>query len=70
MQTPPQENKIEDDAGFRMSRIRAEGWKAAQIYLVSGNPGDDKKIAALNPHRTELEREQWYMGFNSALERL
>ena len=70
MQKNAQENKMDDDAGFRMSRIRAEGWKAAQIYLVSGNPGDDKKIAALNPHRTELEREQWYKGFNSALERL
>ena len=70
MQTPPQENKMEVDAGFRLSRIRAEGWKAAQIYLVSGNPGDDKKIAALNPYRTELERQQWYTGFNSALERL
>jgi hypothetical protein len=70
MQTNTQGNMMADDAGFRMSRIRAEGWKAAQIYLVSGNPGDDKKIAALNPYTTELERKQWYTGFNSALERL
>jgi hypothetical protein len=70
MQTNTQGNMMADDAGFRMSRIRAEGWKAAQIYLVSGNPGDDKKIAALNPYTAELERKQWYTGFNSALERL
>jgi len=70
MQMNAQENMMESDAGFRMSRIRAEGWKAAQAYLVSGDPGDGKKIAALNPYRAELERKQWYTGFNSALERL
>jgi hypothetical protein len=70
MQKSAQQTKMDDDTGFRMSRIRAEGWKAAQIYLVSGNPGDEQKIAALNPHRTELERAQWHTGFNSAIERL
>lgn len=70
MQPNTQGTMMEYDAGFRMSRIRAEGWKAAQIYLVSGNPGDEKKIAALNPYRTDLERESWYAGFNNARERL
>jgi len=70
MQTKPQQTKMDDDTGFRMSRIRAEGWKAAQVYLVSGNPGDEKKIAALNPYDTELEKAQWHTGFNSAIERL
>lgn len=63
-------NDVQDDSGFRMSRIRAEGWKAAKAYEVGGKPGDEKAIAALNPYRTELERKQWYLGFNSALERL
>jgi hypothetical protein len=70
MQTNTQKISAEDDTGFRMSRIRAEGWKAAQIYLVSGNPSDEKKIAALNPYAAEIERTHWYTGFNSALERL
>ena len=69
MQTNTQKNSANDD-GFRMSRIRAEGWQAARTYLISGNPGDEKKIAALNPYRTELERKLWYMGFNNALEKL
>jgi hypothetical protein len=70
MQTDNQKNGAQDDGGFRMSRIRAEGWKAAQTCLISGNPGDEKKIAALNPYRNELERKQWYTGFNNALERI
>jgi hypothetical protein len=70
MQTNTQKISAEDDTGFRISRIRAEGWKAAQTYLVSGNPGDEKKIAALNPYSAEMERTVWYTGFNSAIERL
>ena len=70
MPTNTQENSANSDADFRMSRIRAEGWQAARTYLISGNPGDEKKIAALNPYRTELERKQWYMGFNNAVEKL
>jgi len=70
MQTNTPKISAEDDNGFRLSRIRAEGWKAAQTCLASGNPGGEKKIAALNPYDTEVERKQWYSGFNSALERL
>lgn len=64
-----QKTSAEDNTGFRMSRIRAEGWKAALVYLASGDPSDEKKIAALNPHRAETERRQWFVGFNNALER-
>ena len=68
-QTNTKKISVKDDTGFRMSRIRAEGWKAALVYLASGDPGDEKKIAALNPHRAETERRQWFVGFNNALER-
>lgn len=64
------EDAMKDDAGFRLSRIRAEGWNAARAYLISGNSGDETKIAALNPYRSDLEKEQWYAGFNNALGKL
>ena len=70
MQDNAQENSMKNDLGFRLSRIRAEGWNAALKYIVSGNPGDQKKIAALNPYRTDLERSSWYAGFNNAVEKL
>lgn len=59
-----------EDDGFRLSRIQAEGWAAARKYLLSGGTGDEKAIAALNPHRTEAERARWYAGFNSGIERI
>lgn len=55
---------------FRLSRIQAEGWSAARKYLASGASGDEKAIAALNPHRTTAERARWYLGFNSAIDRI
>jgi hypothetical protein len=54
---------------FQLSRIQAEGWNAAQKYLVSGRAGDDKAIAALNPHKGEEERARWFAGFNNAREK-
>ena len=54
---------------FRLSRIQSEGWNAARKYLVSGDAGDAKKIAALNPHTGAAERERWYAGFNNAAQR-
>jgi len=63
-------NMQNDDGGFRMSRIRAEGWNAARKYSLSGDPGDEERIATLNPYHSEREREYWYLGFNSALNRL
>ena len=61
---------MSDDTDFKLSRIHAEGWNAARKYLVSGNPSDEEKIAALNPHQTETERARWFVGFNSARDRL
>jgi hypothetical protein len=55
---------------FQLSRIQAEGWKAAQDYFLRGRPADSEIIASLNPHKSEAERARWYVGFNSAIERL
>jgi hypothetical protein len=52
---------------FNLSRVQAEGWNTARAYLVSGDPADVKRIAALNPYETPLERSRWFTGFNSAL---
>ncbi|HEY1710876.1 MAG TPA: hypothetical protein VGG10_21610 [Rhizomicrobium sp.] len=61
---------METSNGFELSRIQAEGWNAARKYLASGDPGDVKKIAALNPYKMPLERSRWYTGFNSAIQSL
>lgn len=61
---------MEENSEFQLSRIQAEGWKAAHDYRPRGRPDDVKIIAALNPHRTDAERARWYVGFNSAIERL
>jgi hypothetical protein len=58
---------METSSPFNLSRIQAEGWNAARAYLVSGDPGDVKTIASLNPYRGPVERARWYTGFNSAL---
>ena len=62
--------QAQHEENFRLSRIQAEGWAAARKYLVAGDPFDDKKIAALNPHKVEAERVRWFAGFNSALDRI
>jgi hypothetical protein len=55
---------------FDLSRIQAEGWTAARKYLLSGDPGNVKAIAALNPYKAALERSRWYAGFNKAVEKM
>jgi hypothetical protein len=61
---------MDDISEFKLSRIQAEGWNAAQKYLISGNPSDEKKIAALNPHSSDTARARWFAGFNNARDRL
>ena len=58
---------LADGSAFRLSRIQAEGWKAARSFLVGGEP-DDAKIASLNPHKRDPERARWLTGFRSALD--
>jgi hypothetical protein len=62
--------KSQHDESFRLSRIQAAGWAAARTSLNGGDPCDDKKIAALNPHKAEADRVRWFAGFHSALDRL
>ena len=61
---------MDHNSEFQLSRIHAKGWNAAQKYLIDGNPGDDKKIAALNPHASDEARARWFAGFNSAKDKL
>jgi hypothetical protein len=55
---------------FRLSRIYAEGWNAANKIpsktLDSFNPA---RIATLNPYRVETEKARWSEGFRKSLER-
>jgi hypothetical protein len=61
---------MEVSSAFGLSRIQAEGWNAARKFLRGGDPGDAKSIAALNPYSSNPEKERWYAGFNSAVEKL
>ena len=60
----------QQEENFRLSRIQAEGWAAARIYLRKGDPFDEEAIAALNPHKAVAERTRWFAGFNSAVDKL
>lgn len=53
---------------FRLSRIHAEGWNAAN-RLASGEIDtlDLGKLAKLNPYALEAERARWTTGFTEAL---
>jgi hypothetical protein len=61
--------KLEEDE-LHLSRTQAEGWAAAREYMNGGDPCDEKKIAGLNPYKTEIERSRWFAGFNSALDKI
>jgi hypothetical protein len=53
---------------FRLSRIEAEGWNAAQRYMVedAGEP-DDVRVADFNPYRGDPARRRWAAGFHRAV---
>ena len=59
---------MSDLSSFALSRIYAEGWKAARKYLMDG--ADDGAAAAdsLNPYLTGVERVRWGEGFEAALQ--
>lgn len=53
---------------FRLSRIQAEGGKAARGLPVIGREDFDvRKIDSINPYSTDSERARWAQGFRSAL---
>ncbi|HWA91242.1 MAG TPA: hypothetical protein VG889_14490 [Rhizomicrobium sp.] len=53
---------------FRLSRVEAEGWNAAQRYMVNEavRPGDIR-AADFNPYRGDPARGRWSAGFRNAL---
>ncbi|HEX4160333.1 MAG TPA: hypothetical protein VHY79_17845 [Rhizomicrobium sp.] len=56
------------DDGFRLSRVQAEGWKAARrIPATQLEELDDGKIGELNPYQEGAERGRWIAGFKNGL---
>jgi hypothetical protein len=56
------------NAAFKLSRIYAEGWNAAN--RLSANETENLelwRVAALNPYVIEPERSRWSEGFAKAL---
>lgn len=53
---------------FRLSRVYAEGWNAAN-RLATGEVDalDLAKLATLNPYALEADRSRWTSGFTKAL---
>ena len=53
---------------FRLSRIYAQGWKAAgKMTPEQGETLDAGGVAALNPYAAGPERGRWAEGFGRAL---
>ena len=56
------------DTPYRLSRIQAEGWKAARALSASGLADlPEAEIAARNPYPREPARGRWLAGFVSAI---
>ena len=52
---------------YRLSRIQAEGWKAARALSPSRlSAMTDAEIDACNPYGSAPERARWRTGFASA----
>ncbi len=55
-------------SAFRLSRIYAEGWNAANKLPSDEMAGfDSVRVAALNPYAAEPEKSRWTEGFTKAL---
>jgi hypothetical protein len=53
---------------FRLSRIYAEGWNAANRLAIDDIDALDLgKLATLNPYTLEADRSRWTSGFTQAL---
>jgi len=48
---------------FRLSRVYAQGWKAASPHRV---PAARRRQRMINPYRFEPERARWNQGFADA----
>ncbi len=58
---------MSDNMEFKLSRIFAEGWKAANRLSTSADADADPQAAAPNPYDAEPERSRWNEGFTKAL---
>jgi hypothetical protein len=57
-----------DQSIFKLSRIYAQGWNAAnKIPANDFSELDPAKAAALNPYSSEPERSRWSDGFREAI---
>jgi hypothetical protein len=55
------------DADFKLSRVYAEGWRAANALPASACDGlDIETMARINPYATEPARSRWNEGFAKA----
>jgi len=60
---------MKENSPFRLSRIQAEGWKAARgLPLIGRETFSAAKIDRINSYSTVPERRRWAEGFASALE--
>ncbi len=65
---PDDQTGAEGSSAFALSRIHAEGWKAARS--VSGTAqANDAQAKRLNPYKSVIERARWRDGFDAALAR-
>jgi|KBSMisStaDraftv2_1062788.scaffolds.fasta_scaffold257546_2 hypothetical protein len=60
--------RVMADSAFHLSRVQAEGWKAARRLPLVGRENVAAKMESLNPYSTAAERSRWAEGFMSALE--
>ncbi|HXC55908.1 MAG TPA: hypothetical protein VNU97_11485 [Rhizomicrobium sp.] len=53
---------------FRLSRIYAEGWSAANALSADESVASDPRdLAARNPYKDAQQRARWEAGFSGAL---
>jgi len=56
-----------DKQAYRLSRIQAEGWKAARSLSANGLADlKPAEIDARNPYPADPERARWRAGFTDA----
>jgi arsenate reductase len=61
---------VKAENAFCLSRIEAEGWKAAcRVPSAARDDLDAAAIDSLNPYKLGAERDRWLAGFMSALQR-
>ena len=55
---------------FKLSRIYAQGWNAANMISANAySELDTVKTAALNPYAMEPQRSRWSDGFQAAIQK-